>query len=107
MTKRRTPERYTNSIEPPLYQSASYYYDDFDHVEVALHKRTLPAGRYGRYSNPTWLDVEDRLSRLSGSERSLIFSSGMAAIFTTFIALLKAGDEIAVPAESYRRTRDV
>lgn len=107
MTKRRTPDRYTNSIEPPVYQSASYYYDDLDHVEVALHKRNLPAGRYGRYSNPTWLDVEDRLSRLSGSERSLIFSSGMAAIFTTFVALLKAGDEIAVPAESYRRTRDV
>jgi cystathionine gamma-synthase len=107
MTKKRSPEPYANSIEPPTYQSASYYFDDADQVRTGLHDLTTPAGRYGRYSNPTWLDVEHRLSELSGAESSLLFASGMAAHFTTFIALLKSGDEVTLPAESYRQVRNL
>lgn len=107
MTKKRSPEPYTNSIEAPTYQSASYYFDDADHVRTGLHDLTTPAGRYGRYSNPTWLDVEHRLSELTGAESSLLFASGMAAHFTTFVSLLKAGDEVVLPAESYRQVRNV
>src|SRR5207249_4614450 len=93
MTKRRLAESYTNSIESPTYQSASYYFDDAEHVKAGLHDLSIPAGRYGRYSNPTWLEVEARLSELSEAESSLLFASGMAAHFTTFISLLKSGDE--------------
>jgi cystathionine beta-lyase/cystathionine gamma-synthase len=107
MTKKRSPDLYTNSIEAPVYQSASYYFDDADHVKAGLHDLTTPAGRYGRYSNPTWLEVETRVSELTGAERSLLFASGMAAHFTTFVALLRAGDEVVLPAESYRQVRNV
>lgn len=107
MTKRRDAESYTNSIEAPTYQSASYYFDDEEHVRAGLHDLSVPAGRYGRYSNPTWLEVEARLSELSEAESSLLFASGMAAHFTTFMALLKAGDEVVLPAESYRQVRNV
>lgn len=107
MTRKRRPEPYTNSIEAPVYQSASYYFDDAGQVRSGLHELTVPAGRYGRYSNPTWLEVEDRLSELSGAESSLLFASGMAAHFTTFVSLLSAGDEVVLPAESYRQVRNV
>jgi cystathionine beta-lyase/cystathionine gamma-synthase len=107
MTKKRTPEPYTNSIEAPTYQSASYYFDDADHVKAGLHDLSTPAGRYGRYSNPTWLEVEGRLSELTGADSSLLFASGMAAHFTTFVSLLRAGDEVVLPAESYRQVRNV
>lgn len=107
MTRKRSPEPYTNSIEAPVYQSASYYFHDADHVRAGLHDLTTPAGRYGRYSNPTWLDVEQRLSELSEADSSLLFASGMAAHFTTFTALLQAGDEVVLPAESYRQVRNV
>jgi cystathionine beta-lyase/cystathionine gamma-synthase len=107
MTKKRSPEPYTNSIEAPTYQSASYYFDDAGHVKTGLHDLTTPAGRYGRYSNPTWLEVEGRVSDLTGAEASLLFASGMAAHFTTFISLLSAGDEVVLPAESYRQVRNV
>ena len=107
MTKKRSPETYVNSIEAPVYQSASYYFDDARHVKTGLHELSTPAGRYGRYSNPTWLEVEGRLSELSGAENSLLFASGMAAHFTTFVSLLKAGDEVVLPAESYRQVRNV
>jgi cystathionine beta-lyase/cystathionine gamma-synthase len=107
MTKKRSPDVYTNSIEAPTYQSASYYFDDAGHVKTGLHDLTTPAGRYGRYSNPTWLEVEARVSELTGAETSLLFASGMAAHFTTFVTLLKAGDEVVLPAESYRQVRNV
>lgn len=107
MTRKRTPELYTNSIAAPVYQSASYYFDDAAHVKAGLHDLSTPAGRYGRYSNPTWIEVESQLSDLSGAESSLIFSSGMAAHFTTFVSLLAAGDEVVLPAESYRQVRNV
>jgi cystathionine gamma-synthase len=107
MTKKRPVEPYTNSIESPTYQSASYYFDDDEHVKAGLHDLSVPAGRYGRYSNPTWLEVEARLSELSEADSSLLFASGMAAHFTTFMALLKAGDEVVLPAESYRQVRNV
>jgi cystathionine beta-lyase/cystathionine gamma-synthase len=107
MTKQRRPEPYANSIEGPTYSSASYYFDDAEHVRAGLHDRTTPAGRYGRYSNPTWLDTESRLSELTGADSSLLFASGMAAHFTTFVSLLRAGDEVVLPAESYRQVRNV
>lgn len=107
MTKKRIAEPYTNSIEAPTYQSASYYFDDASHVKTGLHELSTPAGRYGRYSNPTWLEVEGRLSELTGAQNSLLFASGMAAHFTTFVALLRAGDEVILPAESYRQVRNV
>ncbi|MFL6138259.1 MAG: aminotransferase class V-fold PLP-dependent enzyme [Frankiaceae bacterium] len=107
MTRTRPLDRYTNSIAAPVYQSASYYFNDAGHVKEGLHELSTPAGRYGRYSNPTWMEVESTLSGLSEADSSLIFSSGMAAHFTTFVTLLKAGDEVVLPAESYRQVRNV
>jgi cystathionine beta-lyase/cystathionine gamma-synthase len=107
MTRERVRELYTNSINAPVYQSASYYFDNADHVKSGLHELSTPAGRYGRYSNPTWIEVERVLSELSNAESSLLFASGMAAHFTTFVTLLQAGDEVVLPAESYRQVRNL
>jgi cystathionine beta-lyase/cystathionine gamma-synthase len=107
MTRQRKPEPYTNSIEAPVYQSASYYFTGAEHVRTGLHERSVPAGRYGRYSNPTWLEVEARLSELSEADDTLLFASGMAAHMTAFLSLLRAGDEVVLPAESYRQVRNV
>jgi cystathionine gamma-synthase len=107
VTKRRPDDAYRNSIESPTYQSASYYFRDAEHVKAGLHELSVPAGRYGRYSNPTWIEVEDRLSELSGADASLVFASGMAAHTTAFLSLLKAGDEVVLPSESYRQVRNI
>lgn len=107
MTRRRSQENYVNSVEPPTYQSASYYFDDAEHVRTGLHERSTPAGRYGRYSNPTWIGVEAQLTKLNEAEASLVFSSGMAAHTTAFLALLRAGDHVVMAAESYRQVRNV
>lgn len=90
-----------------MYSSASYYFDNREQVINGLHKKALPVGRYGRYDNPTWVYVENRLSEINKAEDTLLFSSGMAAHFTTFISLLASGDHVIFPAECYRQVRNV
>ena len=60
---------------------------------------------YGRYGNPTVGEVEKRLAALEGTDDAVMFSSGMAAITTTLLALTKAGDHVVLFRDCYRRTR--
>jgi len=107
MSRKRTEDNYINSIIPPTYRSASYFFKDNQEVVDGLHTKERSLGRYGRYNNPTWEHVEDRLSVLSGAEKSLIFTSGMAAHITAFLSILKSGDHVVYPSESYRQIRNV
>lgn len=107
MPRQRKQSPYENSITAPTYQSASFYFVDEADVLSGLHDRTVPRGRYGRYNNPSWLEVEEKISILNGAEKTLVFASGMAAHFTTFVSLLKSGDHVVIPAECYRQTRNV
>ena len=53
-----------------------------------------PGNIYSRFSNPTVTMFQDRLAALEGAEACIATSTGMAAIATTALGLLKAGDHI-------------
>ena len=53
-----------------------------------------PGNVYSRYTNPTVRNFEERIAALEGAESAVGTSSGMAAILSTCIALLKSGDHI-------------
>ncbi len=59
---------------------------------------------YSRYENPTVRAAERFLADLEGSEDAALFSSGMAAISTTVLALVRAGERVAVQREIYGGT---
>jgi cystathionine gamma-lyase len=59
---------------------------------------------YGRFHNPTWTYFEDALTELEGGP-SVVFASGMAATAALFGVLLRPGDVIVLPADSYYTTR--
>jgi cystathionine gamma-lyase len=61
---------------------------------------------YGRFSNPTWTHFEQALSDLEGGD-ALVFSSGMAAVAAVFGAVLRPGDVVVLPADSYYTVRNV
>jgi cystathionine gamma-lyase len=65
-----------------------------------------PAGfaQYGRGDNPTWEAAEAALGVLEDAP-CVAFPSGMGAISAVFMALLKAGDRILLPADGYYTTR--
>jgi cystathionine gamma-synthase len=56
--------------------------------------------------NPTVRAVERRLAALEGAEQAQLFSSGMAAVTSLWITILKSGDHLVLTNDCYRRTRD-
>jgi cystathionine gamma-lyase len=59
---------------------------------------------YGRLHNPTWTQFEQALGELEGGI-ALVFASGMAAIASIFGAVLRPGDKVVIPADSYYLAR--
>ncbi len=54
----------------------------------------LPGNIYSRFTNPTVRAFEERLAAMEGGERCIATASGMSAIMSTFLALLRSGDHI-------------
>jgi cystathionine gamma-lyase len=61
---------------------------------------------YGRTGNPTWTGWELALGALDGGE-SVAFASGMAAAAAVFGTVLRPGDIVVMPSDSYYTTRMV
>jgi cystathionine gamma-lyase len=59
---------------------------------------------YARSHNPTWSHFEAALSELEGGS-SLVFASGMAAVSAVFGAMLRPGDVMVMPSDSYYTAR--
>lgn len=59
---------------------------------------------YGRTGNPTWSAWEQALGALDGGE-SVAFASGMAATAAVFGTVLRPGDVLVLPSDSYYTTR--
>src|ERR1039458_795244 len=70
----------------------------------AIHEGKIPGYFYGRMGNPTQGALEGAMCELEKGEAALAFSSGMAAISTTLLTLLKPGDHIVVPESLYATT---
>jgi methionine-gamma-lyase len=66
---------------------------------------------YTRYGNPTLSVAERKIAALEGAEAAVVAASGMAAISSSLLAVLKAGDELISTAQlyggTYRLMRDV
>ena len=66
---------------------------------------------YTRYGNPTLTVAEEKLAALEGAEAAVVTASGMAAISSALLGVLKAGDELIATRQlyggSYRLMRDV
>jgi cystathionine beta-lyase/cystathionine gamma-synthase len=93
----------TPSITTPIYETSTFVFDSVADVEK-YQEGKLNGYLYSRYENPTVVAVEQKVAAVDGAEQSLLFSSGMAAISTAFIALLKAGDEIVCCSAIYGGT---
>ncbi len=93
-----------DSMTPPLVLSATY---SFKNTAELIHFMEGRSEReeYGRYGNPTVKVVESKIAQLDGAEACAVFSSGMAAITSTVIALTRSGSHVVLFGDCYRRTR--
>ena len=77
----------------PLFLTSSYVFKDS--AEAAAKFSGESQGNvYSRYTNPTVNILEKRIAALEGAEQAVATSSGMAAILSTCLTFLKAGDHI-------------
>ncbi len=76
-----------------LFLTSGFVYDQAEDAEAAFKGET-DRFIYTRYGNPTVASFEERLRLLEGAEFCSATASGMSAVFTALIGLLKAGDRV-------------
>ena len=90
-------EKKNGPLATPIYQTSTFQVTDNDE-----QLRITPSDHYyTRYGNPTNTVAEKTVAALEGMDAALTFASGMGAITTTLMALLKSGDHIVAQREIY------
>jgi cystathionine beta-lyase/cystathionine gamma-synthase len=91
------PGHKSGPLATPIYQTSTFEVSDNDEQLQA----TTGDRFYTRYGNPTHTVVEQAVARLEGTQASLLFASGMAAITTSVLALVRSGDHIVAQSDLY------
>ena len=90
-------EKKNAPVAPPIYQTSTFEVtDNEEQIRVTSTDRY-----YTRWGNPTITLAEQTLAALEGTEAARVFASGMGAITTTILALLKSGDHIVAQRDIY------
>src|SRR6202162_294350 len=90
-------EKKNGPMATPIYQTSTFEVTDNDEQLRATHTDHF----YTRYGNPTNTVAEKTIAELEGVEAALTFASGMGAISTTIMALLKNGDHVVAQRDIY------
>jgi len=91
------PEHKSGPLATPIFQTSTFGVEDNDEQRRVTHSDRF----YTRYGNPTHTVAEKTIAELEGAEAALLFASGMGAITTTVLALVRAGDHIVAQADLY------
>lgn len=89
---REEPDELTGAITTPVYMTTAY---------------SFPKGekyRYSREANPTVLELGRRIAEIEGGEMGVAFSSGMGAISTVLMTLLRPGLRLVVQRDMFGRS---
>ncbi len=98
----RVPDGH-RAVVPPIYQTATFRYETVEEG-ARLGAETGPGYFYTRWANPTTDEFQRKVALLEQAEAALAVSSGMAAISTAVLSLLRAGDHAIVPKAVYQAT---
>lgn len=99
--EKRDPQ--TGSISTPIYQTSNFAFTSTEDL-IDYMTRKKEGYIYTRYGNPTLKSVEEKIAKLECVEDAVVFSSGMAAITTTVLTLISAGDHIVSIRDIYGGT---
>ncbi|MDO6459525.1 aminotransferase class I/II-fold pyridoxal phosphate-dependent enzyme [Granulosicoccaceae sp. 1_MG-2023] len=93
----------THSAAVPIYQTASYTFDNTQHG-ADLFDLKVPGNIYSRIMNPTNAVLEERMAAMEGGVAALAVASGMAAITYAIQTIAGAGDNIISTSQLYGGT---
>ncbi len=77
----------------PLYLTSSFVFDDAEDMRASFAEEK-EKNLYSRYSNPNTNEFIEKIVKMEGAETGYAFATGMAAVYSTFAALLNSGDHI-------------
>ena len=77
----------------PLYLTSSFVFDDAEEMRASFAEEK-ERNLYSRFTNPNTTEFVNKIVSMEGAEAGYAFATGMSAIFSTFAALLSAGDHI-------------
>ncbi|MCX2719124.1 trans-sulfuration enzyme family protein [Lentiprolixibacter aurantiacus] len=90
----------------PLYLTSSFVFEDAEDMRASFAEE-VDRNIYSRYSNPNSTEFIDKVCALEGAEAGVAFASGMSAVFSTFAALLEAGDHIVAARSIFGSTHSL
>lgn len=94
------------ALHKPIHTSVTYGYDDVqDLVDIFQNKKKGYA--YSRQGNPTVTALEQKVTQMENGLSTIAFSTGMAAISATVLALIKHGDHVLASSFLFGNTRSV
>lgn len=77
----------------PLYLTSSFVFEDAEDMRASFAEEKV-RNIYSRFSNPNCTEFVEKICKMEGAEDGFAFATGMAAVFSTFAALLKSGDHV-------------
>lgn len=94
---------HTGAVGTPIYQTTTFLLgaDQYRAIEQGFARDRFI---YTRYGNPSQWAVQEKLAALEGAESAIVFSSGMAAITSTVMALVDRGAHVVASADVYGGT---
>ena len=90
----------------PLYLTSSFTFENAEHMRAAFSDE-VDANIYSRYSNPNVDELLEKVALLEDGEAAWATATGMAAVFTTFAALLASGDHIVSSRSVFGSTHNL
>ncbi|MBK7022671.1 MAG: O-succinylhomoserine sulfhydrylase [Sulfuritalea sp.] len=95
-----------NEHSEALYLTSSFVFDNA--AQAAARFSGAEAGNvYARFTNPTVTTLQERLAALEGAEGCIATASGMAAILSTVMALMKSGEHIVASRSIFGATQQL
>lgn len=90
----------------PVYLTSSFMFDDAEEMR-AMFADEKEGNIYSRFTNPNTTELVNKMCLLEGAEAGYATASGMAAVFASFMALLKSGDHILSSSSIFGSTHTV
>jgi O-succinylhomoserine sulfhydrylase len=87
----------------PMYLTSSFVFEDAEDMRASFAEEK-ERNIYSRYSNPNSSEFIEKVCQMEGAEAGFAFASGMAAVYSTFAALLESGDHILSSASVFGST---
>ncbi len=91
----------------PLFLTSSFVYDSAEDMAAAFEDDSLDVNIYSRFSNPSVDEFVKKVCLMEGAEDGIATATGMAAVFSSFMTFVSAGDHIVSASAVFGSTHAI